>query len=122
LQGFTRAGLLQNHIQHCSKHDPQHVQLPEKGKNCLEFKDFEKQMKVPFVIYADFETIAQRMDSCQPDPRKSSTTPTTRFEPCGFGYQVDSIDNKHTKPPVVYRGHDVSKNIHRMLNSRRKTN
>jgi len=66
-------------------------------------------MKVPFIIYADFETFTQKMDSCEPDPKKSSITPNKKFEPCGFGYQVISIDEKYTKPPVIYRGTNVSK-------------
>ena len=37
------------------------------------------------------------------------TTVNTKFEPCGFGYQVVCINDKYTKPPVVYRGPDVSK-------------
>jgi len=68
-------------------------------------------MNVPFVIYADFETFIKKIDPCLPDPQKSiaSTTPNTRFEPCGFGYQVVGLDDKYTKPPVVYRGPNVSK-------------
>ena len=31
--------------------------MPEEGKNILKFKNFYKQQKVPYVIYADFEAI-----------------------------------------------------------------
>ena len=37
----------------------QAIRMPEKGKNILQFKNHHKQMKVPFVIYADFETITE---------------------------------------------------------------
>jgi len=109
LQGFTRDDLLQNHIEHCSKFDPQHVELPKENDCILEFSDFSKQLEVPFVIYADFEKFAQRMDTYLPDPAKSSTTANTKFEPCGFGYQVVCINDKYTKPPVIYRGSNVSR-------------
>ena len=60
LQGFTRQDLLAKHMKYCSKHDPQHVELPNEKENDLEFKDFDKQLKVPFVIYAGFETFAKK--------------------------------------------------------------
>jgi len=69
LQGFTREDLLENHIEYCSKIDPQHIELPKENDCILEFSDFSKQLKVPFVIYADFETYAQRMDTCLPNQK-----------------------------------------------------
>ncbi|XP_069110136.1 uncharacterized protein [Argopecten irradians] len=88
LQGFTRRDLLEEHIKNCSRHDPQHVEMPD-DENCqLKFEDFRKQMKAPFVIYADFEAFVQPIDTCERDLNSSSTTKTARFEPCGFGYQV----------------------------------
>ena len=29
--------------------------MPKKGENTLKFDNFQKQLPVPFVIYADFE-------------------------------------------------------------------
>ena len=44
--------------------------MPEKGKNdILKFNNFHRKMKVPFVIYADFETIIKKID----DASKTST-------------------------------------------------
>jgi len=52
---------------------------------------------------------AQRIDKCQPNPCILSTTASTRFEACGFGYQVVSIIDKYTKAPIVYRGLNVGR-------------
>ena len=109
LQGFTRADLLDTHIEYCSKFDPQHVELPKENDSILQFSQYQKQLKCPFIIYADFETYAQKMDTCLPNPESSSTTINTQFEPCGFGYQVVCINDKYTKPPVIYRGPNVSR-------------
>jgi len=49
------------------------------------------------------------MDTCKPNPCTSSSTLNTKFEACGFGYQVVSIVDKFTKSPVIYRGANVSK-------------
>ena len=48
---------LMYHKQQCSTLTPQRVELPVKGKEILHFTDVEKRMKLPFVIYADFECL-----------------------------------------------------------------
>lgn len=77
----------------------------------LEFKDFEKQMKVPFVIYADFETLNAKVQSCAQNPAKSSTTKTMLLQPISFAYKVVSIDPKLTKDTVIYKGRDASQKL-----------
>ena len=54
--------------------------------HCCEFEDFSKQMRVPFVIYCDFEAFARKLDTCLPDPSRSNTTMTVNYEACGYGY------------------------------------
>ncbi|XP_069102163.1 uncharacterized protein [Argopecten irradians] len=109
LQGFTRRDLLDKHVEMCYRYDPQCVEFPDVNNDLLNFEDFRKQLKAPFVMFCDFEAFVRPMDSCENDPDRSSTTQTAQFEPCGFGYQVVCIDDKYTKPPVIYRGNDVTK-------------
>ncbi|XP_053380071.1 uncharacterized protein LOC128548718, partial [Mercenaria mercenaria] len=109
LHGFVRNESLQNHITYCSTNEAQKVELPAVGDSAiLEFKDFEKELKVSFTIYADFETLNRRVSTCLPEPTHSSTTSTTKLEVCGFAYKVVCADNRYTKPTVVYRGSDAS--------------
>ena len=61
LHGFIRQELLDMHFEHCSTNGPQKVQLPKPGENILEFKDFQKPLGVPFVCYADSESINKPM-------------------------------------------------------------
>ena len=35
--------------------------MPEEGKSKITFQSFHKKMKVPYVIYADFEAILHKM-------------------------------------------------------------
>lgn len=85
------------------------MEYPKEGKDdILQFKDYHKAMKVPFVIYADFEALACKMDTCSPNPNFSSTTHETKFEACGFAYQVICTNDNYTKAPVVYRGTAVA--------------
>lgn len=105
LHGFVRRDLLDNHRIYCNLFQYQKLNYPIEGKNdSLEFKDFEKCTRVPFVIYADFECFAKKMDTCIPDPNQPSTTSTTKFEACGYSYVVVCSNDKYTKPAVVYRG------------------
>lgn len=90
------------------KFDCQRVTYPEEGENdTLEFKDFHKSIRVPFVIYADFECYAKPIHNAYPNPANSSTTHTKKFEACGYSYIVVSSNDKYTKQPVVYRGDDA---------------
>lgn len=112
LHGFTRNDLLDAHRPYCDRFDFQKVEFPIEGKNdVLEFKDFHKQMRISFVIYADFESITRKIDTCLPSPNVSSTTPHTKFEACGYAYKVVCSNDKYSKPPVVYRGENAVQNF-----------
>ena len=75
--------------------------MPEKGKNILKFKHFYNQQKVPFVIYADFEAIINKIDK---DPNAKANTENTQLhEACSYCYIVVRNDCKVEKP-VTYRG------------------
>ena len=58
-------------------------------------------MKVPFVIYADFECFTQNIETCTPDERKSYTKKYQKHTPSGFCYLIKCIDDKIFKPKVV---------------------
>ena len=107
LHGFIREDLLQDHKPHCSQHGPQRIKLPDKENASLYFKDYHKQLKVPFTIYADFESLTVKIDSAQPNPEKSSTEKYQHHQHCGFSYIVISDNENYSKRPVVYRGEDA---------------
>ncbi|CAG2245152.1 unnamed protein product [Mytilus edulis] len=47
------------------------------------------------------------MDTSLPNPKKSSITSETKFEPSGYSYIVLCTNDDYSKPPVVYRGDNV---------------
>ena len=71
--------------------------MPKKGDNTLFFENYQNQMKKPWVIYADFESIVEKIHGCSPDPGQSS---------CGFCMLAVRSDGK-TKGPYLYRGEDA---------------
>ena len=57
LQAFSRKEILKCLIKDCFKiNDKQSVIMPKKGEY-VKFKNYERKIKSPFAIYADFESI-----------------------------------------------------------------
>ena len=67
----------------------------KQGENILKFNNFHKQFPVPFVIYADFEAITEKVQGCEQSEemkkdkdRRSYTEAYQTHEDCGYGYKV----------------------------------
>ena len=54
LHGLIRVDILQDHELHCCQHGAQRIELRSEYNASFYFKDYHKQLQVPFVIYADF--------------------------------------------------------------------
>jgi len=118
LQCFSSEDVLERHRENCIViNGKQSIKMPEKGKNILHFENFHKQLAVPFVIYADFEAITEKMHGCQPENNKSYTEAFQKHTDCGYGYKVVCCyDDKYSKPLQLYRGENaVNKFMEEML-------
>ena len=75
MNGFTRPDALTNHRTYCNEEGTVRIVLPKPGseESVLHFKNYNRSMRVPFVIYADFESCIVPVDTCQPNPNKSYT-------------------------------------------------
>ena len=106
LQCFISERVLDNHIDNCILiNGTQAIKMPDKGNNILKFNNFHKQQPVPFVIYADFEAITEKISGCQPNNNKSFTDAYQKHADCGFGYKVVCCyDDKYSQPLKIYRG------------------
>ena len=107
LHGFVREDLLEDHEPHCGLHGAQKIRLPDEDQATLAFKEVGKQLKVPFVIYADFESILVECNTPSLEDHASGTQKAQHHLPCGFCYTVVSTVDQYNKPPVVYRGEDA---------------
>ena len=108
LQCFSREDVLTEHKNNCiSINGEQAIQMPEKG-HIVNFKNYYKQMPVPFVIYADFEAITEKVLGCPPNNEKSYTEAYQKHTDCGYGYKVVCCyNNEYTKPVQSYRGENA---------------
>ena len=113
LQCFSSERVLLNRKEICLEiKGKQALKMPEIGSK-IDFKNFKKQLQVPFVIYADFEAITEPIHGCQPSNQKSFTEAYQKY--------TDSVvccyDDKYTKPIQYYRGEKaVYKFMESMLN------
>ena len=113
LQCFSREDVLTEHKNNCiSINGVQAIKMPEKGDKVY-FKNHHKQLSVPFVIYADFEAITEKVDSCQPNNDKSYTEAYQNHKDCGYGYEVVCCyEDKYSKPVQIYRGENA---VHKFM-------
>ena len=84
-QCFSSERVLNNHKDNCIElNGEQAIRMPNKDNNILKFNNFHKQQPVPFVIYADFEAITEKISGCQPNNDKSYTEAYQKHTDCGF--------------------------------------
>ena len=66
LQCFSSERILVKHTNNClTINSVQAINMPKQGENILKFNKFNKQLPVPFAIYADFEAITKKVQSCK---------------------------------------------------------
>ena len=100
LNGFTSHEALCNHQTYCYEQDTVRVDLPKPGTR-LSFKNNKRSMRVPFVIYADFESSIKPIDSCESNPNESFTRKIQKHIPISFCINVKCFDDSIYKPRLV---------------------
>ena len=108
LHGYKRKDLLERHKRECKGllKSPTRTDMLKEGENKMLFTNFHKQMKVLYVVYADFECVLEKIDGCEPAPDASFTVKTEKHVPCGFSYIVVRSDGK-LFGPSTQRGRDA---------------
>ena len=96
---FTKPELLDKHIKYCSSNKTAFVKMP-KPKTILRFKNYYKQLPIPFTVYADFECFTKPMNSCSPNPKDSYNYNYQKHEPSGFCFYAKGITGKRIKPTI----------------------
>ena len=85
---------LENHKKVCEDKDYCHIEMPKKGES-LKYNPVDKSMRGPFAVFADIESLLRKMDTCENDPSKSSTTQKNKHEMCGYSlFTHCSFDKK----------------------------
>ena len=117
LAGYDSQEKLLNHLSFgCAAVTKTLPEMPVKGtesgplKDTMEFHDGtddEKQIKVPYVIYGDFEAllVPPEKDEREHKEGESYTQTLQQHEPCGFClYAVSANPEEQMPKPFIYRG------------------
>ena len=83
LQGFTQESSRDQHRVFCKDNESVRVEMPKQGST-VEFKDGQNQFRVPFIMYADFESILEPMDPVElGSPSQPYTNEVNQHTPSG---------------------------------------
>ncbi|GBN22535.1 hypothetical protein AVEN_268168-1, partial [Araneus ventricosus] len=99
LHRFAKVEILKDHLQYCNYHSPQHIKMPEKGENFIKFVNVHYQHPLPYIIYADFESLIVKEVHTS-----GNTEIVARHEACGYAYIIIGPDVRSVKPIAIYRG------------------
>ena len=111
LRSYTTKNKLKKHKKVCENHDYCYVEMPEGDNKILKYNQGEKSMKVPFIIYADLESLLEKMSTCNNNPEKLSTTKINKHTPSGYSlFTHCSFDATRNKLDY-YRGKNCMKNF-----------
>ena len=96
LHVFSSEALLETHRNDCQGigEKPQCTVMPKEGQNILKFTNHHKQMRAPYIIYADFEALNIPVEGCAGNPQKSYTRQIAKQVPCSYCYVVVRSDGE----------------------------
>ena len=111
LTRFTSKASLKKHEAICVLQGK--VVFPEKDKATMKFKNLQNKWRVPFVVYADFESLLVKPEAQEEESRKI----INNHIPIAVSYSVCSIDPKWRREVKYHTGTDCSDwFINEMLN------
>ena len=111
---FSIKKSFEQHTEFCLSNEAVKICMPKEGAT-IKFDKFGKALKVPFVIYADFESYTEKVsfDGVY-DDQQSYTKKYQKHTPSGFCYYIAYRGGIYKKP-VVYTGENVAEEFCKRL-------
>ena len=108
---FRTENNLKSHEKVCKNKDFCGTAMPTEKKKTLEFNQYMKLDKMPYIIYADIESWIRKIDGFAINPEKFSTMKVGENVSCEYSmsniWGFDRIENKH----ALYRRKDCMKKV-----------
>ena len=95
----------------CENHDYCYVEMPEEDNKILKYNHGEKSMKVPFTIYADLESLLEKINTCHNNPEKSSTIKINKHTPSDYSVFTNCSFDATKNKLDYYRGKNCMKDF-----------
>jgi len=135
MHGFISKNLLKSHREiSCKTSEAQRTMMPTKDP-ILQFKNIQKQVKSPFVAYADFECLLEEKfrgdnkveTNTYVSKIKSNDTPSNNGDtmkktniyqehvPCSFAFKIVSVDSAYDPEIVIFKGKNAAEKFIEVL-------
>ena len=108
LQGFAEEHSRDKHLIYCSSNEAVRIEMPNKDP-IVKYSDGQYQLKVSFMMYADFESILEHVQGASNDPNIFSTRGVNVHTPSGWCVYSKFAYGDVTNPCTQYRGSDCVK-------------
>ena len=95
----------------CGNHNYCYVEMPKEDNKLLKYNNGEKSMKVPFIIYADLESLLEKMNTCPNDPKNLSTTKINKHTTSGYSLFAHCSFDATKNRLDYYRGKNCMTNF-----------
>ena len=120
LNGFTSEATRDEHYTYCNSKDSVRVEMPTRNP-IVKYSDGQYQFKVPFVIYANFESILIPVSGAANNPEMSSTRGINVHTPSGWCMYSKFACGSGADGFSRYRGRDcVSKFCKRIISEAKR--
>ena len=100
---------LETHKKICENHDYCHVEMPNEDNKIVKYNQREKSIKSVFIIYADLESLLEKISTCYNNLVESSTTEINKHTPSGYSLFTHCSFDKTKNKLDYYRGEDCMK-------------
>ena len=94
LHSFATENKHESHEKVYENKDFCNVVMPSEDNKILQFNQYQKSDKAPFIIYGDLECLIERTDGCKNNPENSYTTKVGQHFPSGFSMSTISSQRK----------------------------
>ena len=87
----------EKHKKICENHDYCHVEMPNENNKIIKYNQGEKSIRSPFIIYADLESLVEKLSTSYNNLEESSTTEINKHTPTGyllFKYEIINYEKK----------------------------
>ena len=103
LQGFTDMKSRDDHYAYCRSNESIRIEMPTRNP-IVKCSSGQHQFKVPFIMYADFESILEPIQGASNNPAQSSTRGVNLHTPSGWCLHSKFAYGDVNKPTTQYRG------------------
>ena len=119
---------LESHKKVYENHDYCRVVMLNEDNKILKYNHGEKSMKAPFIIYADLESLLEKMNTCHNNPEKSSITKINKHAPsgyslfthCSFDETKNMLNHDRGKNCMKEFCLDLKKHVTKIINYKKK--